>query len=260
MEDMDEFLNSLRTQPRLIKISIGESEEVFHVQQQVLENLSQYFVSALKRDTFVEGKIGALDFPEDEVDVWRVLVHWVITRRLPRSFLEKDFLRGAIDLHLAVKCWTTGEKYGIGEFQNTVMLHILRRLDIMQSSTPAQSFDIDVVRVAFELTGDGDCPLRDIFVDWMVMSLYDIDTSTDIRTRPLPQPLDTKLASLSVLDGTGFFPALTAKKANYDRHGDSAFDWRHNPDPMSDDPRWCVFFNTANPSAFTCACREGLEL
>ncbi|KJX99895.1 hypothetical protein TI39_contig348g00009 [Zymoseptoria brevis] len=87
-KDKDDLVASL-TSPsqRLVKVYVGDcTEHPFHVQQQLLEALSEVFENALKRDTFAEGITGVLRFPEDEMDVWEVFLYWTFNHDFPGHF------------------------------------------------------------------------------------------------------------------------------------------------------------------------------
>ncbi|KJX99911.1 hypothetical protein TI39_contig348g00012 [Zymoseptoria brevis] len=240
MADMDELIESLRTPTRLIRVFVGGGHDVFHVQQQALETISPYFTNALKHDRFKEGKDGVLELPEDEVDVWKVLLHLVLCRKLPSSLVTKDCMLTKENVLLAVRCWTMGDKYGIKEFQDTVMLRLLRYLNIMQCTQPGTILDVQITLTVFERTLR-QSPLRMLVTDWTVMTMYGIKTTYMFAGSksqyPVTQPAKSVLASLETLDGTGFFPALTTQLAEYGHHGAQAFSWRTNP-YSGDDPLW----------------------
>ncbi|KAK0938649.1 hypothetical protein LTR29_009748 [Friedmanniomyces endolithicus] len=137
---------------RLIDIYVGEvtpETTPFRVQQVLLGQLSDYFDSALKTDTFVEGKQGRLHFPEDNVSAWKVLLHWAFTRMLPHWF--KSTAEGNLDdgtAMLLVDCWVLGDKYQIHAFQDEVMMEMLCWLVYSPGSC-------DVFKRGVELTSPG---------------------------------------------------------------------------------------------------------
>ncbi|SMR63505.1 unnamed protein product [Zymoseptoria tritici ST99CH_3D1] len=252
MEDEDQLIDDLLEKSRLISIFIGGSHNALQVQQQVLENLSPYFSNALKVDRFKEGRDGVMRFPEDEMDVWKTLLQWVFCRKLPKSLNTRNGKLTEDDLHLAVRCWTTGDKYGIKDFQDTIMLRILRHLDKLPLF---KMIGVHIVLIAFERTPPGSL-LRNLFTDFIVMAVYRIEPMADPDDRRI-QPSDHVLASLEVLDGTGFFPAMTAKKTQFDKMGTAAFDWRYNPSSTDDDPDWKDFFLAYD--GFNCVCPQEHE-
>ncbi|SMQ55185.1 unnamed protein product [Zymoseptoria tritici ST99CH_3D7] len=271
MDDKDSLINGLRApSQRLIKIFIGGSTaSPIQVQQQMLERLSSFFAKALQEDAYLEGIHGVLRFPEDEMDVWEVLIYWMFCRNLPKSLVAAEdcfnsckFTNGTQNLPLAVRCWTTGDKYGIGDFQDAIMLPILRRLHKMQVDhfegrfeepyhigLRHAAFDLQFIQLAFERTSPGSV-MRDLLVDWMVFHVYGIEKEGYLTPQPLP--LDHALEGLELLDGTGVLPAMLAKKKEYDEEGESALCWRYKLD-LDDDPRWLSFF-VAFDAGFDCTC------
>ncbi|KAK1823579.1 hypothetical protein LTR12_001990 [Friedmanniomyces endolithicus] len=118
-----ELADSLRTD-RMINIYVGKATpeaKPFRVQQVLLEQLSEYFSNALSADTFVEGKKARLNFPEDDVDAWKVLLRWAFTHTVPH-WTKK--MAGKIEM-VFVDCWVLGDKYQIRSFQNEVMMEML---------------------------------------------------------------------------------------------------------------------------------------
>ncbi|SMR63506.1 unnamed protein product [Zymoseptoria tritici ST99CH_3D1] len=245
MDNLDEQIQKLVSpSQRFIKITIGEdTSHPIHIAQQVLEGLSPYFVAALKDDTFEEGVRGELSFPEDETDVWAILLHWIFYHEVPPLFLlatdiPDDPVKG---LHLAVRCWTTGDKYRMAAFQDEVMLRILRRVDAMYSEN--EGLDIELVKVVCERTLYGS-PLRELFVDWTVMVTYGIrhPKAECVAPKTMSQSYADEIRkNFEKLDGTGLLPEMLAKKALYDSRGRSTFTWRANM-YNNDDPRWTKFF------------------
>ncbi|SMQ55183.1 unnamed protein product [Zymoseptoria tritici ST99CH_1A5] len=248
MVDMEELIDNLLKKPRLISISIGGSSDAVQVQQQFLQNLSPYFANALKHDRFKEGREGVLNFPEDDMDVWKTLLHWIFCRELPDFLVPESNKLTKDNLLLAVRCWTTGDKYGIASFQDTIILRILRHLDAMQDEELGKILEVEVVLTAFERTVSGSI-LREIFTDYMVSTMYGIGSGKADAPR---QPSDSTLMSLDVLDGTGFFPAMTAKRTLFDRRGSGGFKWWNHPSRKNDDPRWLKCFLAYDGFKFKC--------
>ncbi|KJX99909.1 hypothetical protein TI39_contig348g00010 [Zymoseptoria brevis] len=112
------------------------------------------------------------------------------------------------------------------------MLMLLRTLDVIQASSRSQPLDAKMIKVAFERTSPG-AKLRRLLVEYMVMHLYSVDADTLSATR---QPTKEQLAKLEVLDGTGFFPDLVAKKALLDESKEWPFTWAYNLDGEGDGP------------------------
>ncbi|KAI7215030.1 hypothetical protein KC333_g5697 [Hortaea werneckii] len=120
MDDEPAFADALTTD-RVIKVYVGEGNP-FLVQQLLLESLSDYFVRALKRDTFSEGIHGELRIEGDDRRTWQVLLHWLFKGTLPAKV--KDDPSRLIDL------WIVGDKYGVDALQNDAMYALLKWVDI----------------------------------------------------------------------------------------------------------------------------------
>ncbi|KAK5702597.1 hypothetical protein LTR97_003542 [Elasticomyces elasticus] len=98
-----------------IKIIVGEkTPQTFFVQQQLLENTSDYFVKALRNQHLSERpEPGVLRFPEDRVGEWKLLLFWMYKHELPAEVYHHD-------LFPAVRAWALGDRLCIPEFQNHV--------------------------------------------------------------------------------------------------------------------------------------------
>ncbi|KAK4895398.1 hypothetical protein LTR27_006462 [Elasticomyces elasticus] len=95
---------------RLIDIYVGKvTPEVkpFRVQQVLLGQLSDYFTKALRANTFREGEQGRVHFPDDDSQIWEVLLNWIINRSVP-SYAER---KGAGAQAMFIHCWILGDKY-----------------------------------------------------------------------------------------------------------------------------------------------------
>ncbi|KAK0253278.1 hypothetical protein LTR35_005700 [Friedmanniomyces endolithicus] len=113
---------------RLIDIYVSEMNsktKPFRVQQVLLEQLSDYFNSALQANNFVESKEGRLNFPEDDLNAWRVLLHWMFTKTVPHWDKDDEIAIDEELQNLLIDCWVLGDKYQICAFQNEVMVELL---------------------------------------------------------------------------------------------------------------------------------------
>ena len=59
----------------------------------------------------------AITLPQDIYQAWKVLLHWIATRRLPEHVADDELL--------LIRCWALGERHGIEEFQDEAMLALL---------------------------------------------------------------------------------------------------------------------------------------
>ncbi|KAK3113458.1 hypothetical protein LTR53_009231 [Teratosphaeriaceae sp. CCFEE 6253] len=146
---------------RLVEIYVGtisDQTKPFRVQQVLLEELSDWFTRALKRDTFIEGEQARLHFPKDDRDVWEVLLHWAIKRTLPNNAELLD--EKATQDFLWPRCWALGDKYNAQAFQNAVMMEMLK-------ISHDVGFHRDEIKHAVELTCSGS-PLRRLMAEELV--------------------------------------------------------------------------------------------
>ena len=100
-----------------VVVGKGTSSEQYLVAQTSLEELSDYFFNALRRDTFKEGREGRLEFPEDDGASWEVLLYWMLKKEVPPCIEQED--------EILVRCWILGDKYGIAAFQDEIMIRLL---------------------------------------------------------------------------------------------------------------------------------------
>lgn len=138
---------------RLIKIYVGQdSTKPYLVLQSVLEDLSDYFASAIKHACQLGGEDGMLLFPADDEKTWRVFLYWVVKREVhidvvpdtpqPHTGNSKmtrdvnDAEDSRADSHewscahqlLLVRCWMFGDRYNVPAYQDVVMLELLHSL------------------------------------------------------------------------------------------------------------------------------------
>lgn len=107
---------------RLIRIIVGTGEDAqtFNIQQVILENVSEYFVKAMKNERLgSESESGVLRFPVDDICAWEALSYWLMKRDLPRKLVEGS------DVQTAVCCWVLGDCYSIPRLQDEAMLALL---------------------------------------------------------------------------------------------------------------------------------------
>ncbi|KAF2217205.1 hypothetical protein CERZMDRAFT_93257 [Cercospora zeae-maydis SCOH1-5] len=125
----EECIRALQSD-RLIMLNISDSQTSFSVQiqQTVLEAASPWFQKALQDERFVEGQSGVINFGEDDVDAWKLVVYWLLHHKLP---LRGD--NGDREIHFVsrAKCWILGDRYGVTGLQNEAMLQLLESADAL---------------------------------------------------------------------------------------------------------------------------------
>lgn len=182
---------------RLVKIYVGDSIHPIQIQQSVLENTSDYFAAAFRSDRFTEARTGIMKFPEDHVEVWKVLVNWILRHEVPKALLRSNML-------LAIRCWITGHKYDMKEFQDAVMLCMLYELE-PGNNDPDEGLSIklspEMILEAFKHTSDTSV-LRALVVERKVIEYDDLQ----------PVLCEETQRDMEILDGSGFLPWFTCVK------------------------------------------------
>ncbi|TKA75982.1 hypothetical protein B0A55_03257 [Friedmanniomyces simplex] len=117
---MESFIQSLESAKR-VKIIVGRTvPRTFVVQQLLLESKSEYFVEALQAQHLsTKPEAGLLIFADDDPAALEMLLFWMYKGHLP-----KDALRNAV-IH-GVRAWALGNRLGLPDIQNWVMLAMVR--------------------------------------------------------------------------------------------------------------------------------------
>lgn len=141
----------------MIQIYVGEDGgPPLSVPESTLCNASVYFVKAIENERLGGGESGVLKFPADDVKTWQVLLFWIV-----RSEISDD-VRGmgkeakteekVVDVLLLVQAWLLGEIYSMPQFQDLIMLELLR---VSEDAI----WKVDVIQMVFESTAP-EMPLR----------------------------------------------------------------------------------------------------
>ncbi|KAK3115576.1 hypothetical protein LTR53_004936 [Teratosphaeriaceae sp. CCFEE 6253] len=156
---MDYLLKYYKNTQRFIKIHVGRDadEQVYHVPEAALELASDYFLKALKHESSMGGEKGLLRFPADNADAWKVLLYWILKGALPEDWNAVKKSDEQQELHM-VRCWAMGEKYLLPDFQDVIMLELLKYLD-SRANPKAQYLTLAAAKEGFATTPAGR-PLR----------------------------------------------------------------------------------------------------
>lgn len=100
-----------------------------------------------------------MTFPEDDVEVWKILLYWRINGDFPSRAVHRNN-------QLLVHCWVLADKYDIAEFQHLAMKHLIDGL----CDSDYASMELTTVKLAFESTAPGSM-LRQFMADWTVVLL-----------------------------------------------------------------------------------------
>ncbi|KAK6392872.1 hypothetical protein LTR65_002954 [Meristemomyces frigidus] len=186
---------------RLVQIFVGSDSDraPFLVQQTILADCSEYFVKALRPNSFSEGVTSILRVPDDSLDVWQVFLYWLFRVEIPTASMTA--CETTLEYHeLLVRCWVHGDKYGVAGFQDQIMVGILQFLESSASS-------LRVVKLAFDNTAPGS-RLRTLMAEEAACLLKGrCETSVAVE-------------ELDLLDGViGFTSALVAAFTTHDSLG-----------------------------------------
>jgi hypothetical protein len=129
-DEFEDFFQALKSD-RLIKIYVGDDQTTpFLVNQRMLEKTAEYFQASFRHEHVGENsEPGVLRFPEDFVEAWRGLIFWMFNKRLPSLRKLIPMYQGRRNHAIPIACWIMGDKYGILEFQDLIMLELLRSLE-----------------------------------------------------------------------------------------------------------------------------------
>ncbi|KAK5688473.1 hypothetical protein LTS10_000451 [Elasticomyces elasticus] len=193
-----EALTKALQSDRVMKLVIGEGEDsvTFYVSRTTLENTSDYFRAAIRNAHLGGGDVDTISFPEDNLEAWKVLLYWMITHKLPKAAElllqqfefegeeheedkkeeedkkdEEDETRTDTDHKLCIRCWALGDKYDVPDFQDLIMLELLRSIEL-------EPIQLDEIKEGIECTGPGS-KLRDLMAEELAreVSAGDIETS-----------------------------------------------------------------------------------
>ncbi|KAK4895407.1 hypothetical protein LTR27_006471 [Elasticomyces elasticus] len=119
----DAFLQSLQSR-RDLEIIVGSlAPQSFYVQQHLFESTTGCSIEPLST-TGTQLEPGVLRFPDDDLISWQLLLRWMYQRVVLSGAFENE-----ADLSSAMRTWGLGERLDVPDFQNQVMLCILRWLN-----------------------------------------------------------------------------------------------------------------------------------
>ncbi|KAK3712839.1 hypothetical protein LTR37_008930 [Vermiconidia calcicola] len=157
--EMEQFAEGLESD-RLIDIYVGDRSIPYKVSERLLVCISYYFLRAIKNEHLGNEKSGTLRFPDDDVEAWNALLFFKYWSYLP-TCVDPQELRGNEEhRRKLIKYWALGDKYDVKEFQDTVMLQLLREL-------AHQRTNLEAVKLAFENTAPGS-KLRRLYAEEVV--------------------------------------------------------------------------------------------
>ncbi|KAK4895439.1 hypothetical protein LTR27_006503 [Elasticomyces elasticus] len=183
----------------LMKLVIGEGEKsaTFYVSKTTLQHTSACFRAAIRNAHLGGGDFDTIPFPEDNLEAWKVLLHWLITRELPAAAelllvdheAEDKSTVNFSDHTLCIRCWALGDKFAMPAFQDAVMLRLLESLD-------SEALTVAEALVGFENTPPGS-KLREVMAEELAVELQNLNIG--------PEDMDE-------FDGIAGFSSLLVEK------------------------------------------------
>ena len=167
---------------------------------------------------------GSMRFPADELDAWKMMLYWKIEGDLPDLDDVEDYHGEEL---LYTRAWVLGDRYDIKEFQDLVMLELLRLLKTCE-------FRFDIARVGFENTAPGS-KLRKVMAEEIV---------TLVRNSG-----KWKNENFEKFDGVpGFTTAVFDAMNEWEEDDGDIAEERLSPDETYDGPqRWKAYMVTDGP-------------
>ncbi|KAF2164643.1 hypothetical protein M409DRAFT_56464 [Zasmidium cellare ATCC 36951] len=176
--EIEDFMQQLKSD-RLIKIFIGDGieQQQLLVQESVLTGRSEYFQKAIKHEGHMGTQApGVLRFPEDGhlIAAWGMMLHWIIHQRL----LTEEVIWHE-DITLLVEFWALGDRLLLRDFQNAVMMQLLKYFakDWLPFDSP------ELVNYILRIS-PADTPLRRLLAEETVSIIYSKDLTAEERLSP----------------------------------------------------------------------------
>ncbi|KAK4910642.1 hypothetical protein LTR49_020677 [Elasticomyces elasticus] len=185
---MEAALQPLQLQDHIIKLVIGDlaNATTFHVSQNLLEQTAEYFKIALRNQHLGScDERDTLHFPEDDLHAWMIFLYWIMRQQLP-DIDDLNFLPQTAKGETAI----LGDKYGVPEFQDRIMLQLLYLLE-------CNTLRLDTIKEAFEHTPPGSV-LRELMAEELANMLQVFDTA--------------EYSDLDMFDGIAGFASVLMKK------------------------------------------------
>ncbi|KAI5356778.1 putative BTB/POZ domain-containing protein [Septoria linicola] len=166
---MDEFLKHMEEPIVLVRVGSGQTIRDFKIPKGLLCKQSQWFRSALKSDTFQEGKTGVINLPDDTPGAFTSFFYYIHTERL--AFPEVDVTGSNVSEELgqrlrnAMEAWIFADKYKLPHMQDCAMSALC---DFLSSATHrVPTLKPEYLELSFTKTAEGSS-LRMLVADYLV--------------------------------------------------------------------------------------------
>lgn len=111
-----------------MKLIVGEEQKEYLVHRTVISKASPVLCAAFASDAWKEGKERTMTMPEDDMDAFRIFLHYAYVGRLPslKAFdtsLDSELFQGDMEklFNLLAKAYCLGEKYQNVGFKNEMI-------------------------------------------------------------------------------------------------------------------------------------------
>lgn len=149
----------------MVKFEVGDTQSTFHVHLDHLCAASSYFTAAFTKD-FLEAQGNFMKLPEDDPDIFELLVRWLYTKELavPVTDTKEDCNEHYLQL---CKLYVSADKYRILALKNYIVDYFFM-LKLKLASHPLYNApQMNVVYYVYKNT-TGSCALRKLLIAWNV--------------------------------------------------------------------------------------------
>lgn len=106
----------------LVRVFIGDETAPMYIQRSNLTSKCGLFSRIALHQKKLGHEFDTLQYPEDDLDAWKTMMFWMVSGVLPEP------VKGNTKLHL-VCCWCLGSECEVPEFQDSIMVELLVRVE-----------------------------------------------------------------------------------------------------------------------------------
>lgn len=123
---------------------MANDTQPYLISESRLKQTSEYFANAIKHENWGVAQDGKLNFPDDDKNAFELMLYYIVEGSLPNSLNTAAVATQKV----MIETWAIADKYLIRDLQDLIMVTLLFQFD-------NQELDWEVVRCAFERTGEG---------------------------------------------------------------------------------------------------------
>lgn len=154
---------------RMVTIRVGDPQAPteFIVHEEILKSAtgSKFFKVAFNNG-FKETTTGVLKLPEDDVDAFRLLLHWAYVNATGFTKCEKKAFFEHIDTSTLIKLYVLASKYTMNTLHDAVITYLWWKCN-SSACWLQMCFSKDALSY-FEENTMVDCHLDKLLIDWMI--------------------------------------------------------------------------------------------